>query len=214
MLIIELFLLWAFAVCLSAAIVGTLQCKTPWLVMLLLDLPILIPLFFISKRAFTWYMLELGVPRRDIVIDGELYLRRFFLSPRSWRYKLFLHDIRKGDTNRDPHNHPWPFRTLTLAVGYMETIFYPGTRKGQRLRLTKFGSYAHHKAGHVHQLAMYPAAKKATWTLVLAGPGEQSWGFWEMHMWDPSQDRFVDHKEYLGLGEEQDHVEDRIQVQR
>ncbi len=199
---------WLFLVSVSSVVTG-LRGKAHW-TQLLLELPLLVGLFFISKGAFTYWMLESGVPRRDIVIEGELYLRRWFLSPRTWRYKLFLHDIRKGDTNRDPHNHPWPFRTLTLSGGYDETTFYPGGHR-ETFKRTRFGTYAHHKATHVHKISLY--SKSPTWTLVLAGPGERSWGFWIMGQYC-YEDRFVDHKDYLGLGEEHDHVEDRLQVRR
>src|ERR1041385_7785601 len=87
--------------------------RKAWFPLCVVELPVILVLFIVSKDAFTEWMLQSEWPRRDVIIDGKLYLRRFFLTPRHWRYKLFLHNIRIGDTNRDPHNHPWPFTTFT-----------------------------------------------------------------------------------------------------
>jgi hypothetical protein len=61
--------------------------------------------------------------RRDIVIEGELYLRRWYITPRSWPKRVFLHCILRPDEERDLHDHPWNFRTIVLKNGYDEVYY-------------------------------------------------------------------------------------------
>lgn len=63
--------------------------------------------------------------RRDIIIDNELYLRRWFITPRSWKKRVFLHCILRPDEDRHLHDHPWNFATLVLKGGYDETFYMP-----------------------------------------------------------------------------------------
>ena len=105
---------------------------------------------------------------RDIVIDNELYLTRFFLTPRTWHLKLFLHVIYKPDSDRSLHDHPWSFWNMILKGGYIEdegngkfTYRLPFSVK--KKEYDKFHS------------VFFLFSK--TWTLVLAGKAIQVWGF-------------------------------------
>jgi hypothetical protein len=98
-------------------------------------------LFVVSKPVFEW-VLRHEVSYLDISKDGELYLRRFYLTPRlhlpewllselpsSWasalRKRIFLHWIVKSDDDRDPHDHPWAFVSHVLDGFGIEKVWFP-----------------------------------------------------------------------------------------
>lgn len=60
--------------------------------------------------------------KRDVVIDGELYLRRWYLKGRGTDEQWFLHNIRLPDAGRELHDHPWDFTTKILSGGYTEHV--------------------------------------------------------------------------------------------
>lgn len=62
------------------------------------------------------------LPMREIVgVDGSTFLERYKvldLGPALGR--LFLHRFRRGDEDRELHNHPWWGLSLVLVGGYLE----------------------------------------------------------------------------------------------
>lgn len=111
--------------------------------------------------------------RRDIVIDGELYLRRWFLRGRGSATQWFLHNIRMPDAGRDLHDHPWDFTTKILLGGYIEEVetgdFY-GRFNHKR------GDEVRNMAEHTHRIAH---VQPGTYTLMKTGPARRTWGFWK-----------------------------------
>lgn len=173
----------------------------------ILLLPVLAGLFIFSKQVFDWAMLVLRWPHTDIVLEGKLYLRRYYMSPRHWKKRLFLHHIVLPDSGRDVHSHPWAFRSLILAGGYRELVVWPTHRILKHLEINhSFGALLNNPASHVHRIL---TVKPHTWTLVLTGKAVNVWGFWVKDA--SGQYSFVDHNNYLGLGEEDDWIEDRVQ---
>jgi len=126
------------------------------------------------------------LPHKDIVKNGLLYLRRHYLSPRTWGWRLFLHLINKADDDRDPHDHPWGFWTLIIRGGYIEHVYKGG--KLVSVRKLTAGNLVYRDPEHTHQVAELLGP---TWTLVLAGPASRVWGFWL------KDDTFVPWYEYL-----------------
>lgn len=125
-----------------------------------------------------------GVPGvvRDILnqVDGSLYLRRIYLLP-----FLYLHHIAQADHDRHLHSHPWRWaKSLILTGGYLEhhtklvctgwTWRTPGT-------VVTLSNDTYHRI---------VLAEPGTWTLFLAGPRTQSWGF-------RTEKGHVDFMEYL-----------------
>lgn len=125
-----------------------------------------------------WLMCKV-LPHRDIQRDGSLYLRRFYLTPRSWRRRLFLHHIVLADPDPYVHDHPWPFRTLVLRGGYNEDVMSDcrccnlpvDWNDGELLA----GTGCYRPARYRHRIFY---VRPGTWTLVLAGRAEREWGFW------------------------------------
>ena len=153
-----------------------------------------------------WFdrVLRLVFSYRDIYKPEGLYLRRFFVTPRSWlgydqvrgrsrwprllgwvprKYrKIFIHHILLSD-DRVPHDHPWDFTTLILAGCYVERI----GRRSHFARTGTAGSRFHNAAGHIHYLEIVDPV----WSLVFAGESRRVWGFW-------THDGWQDWRTYLG----------------
>lgn len=123
------------------------------------------------------------------VAEDDPYLARHYVFqkdwiPKRWREALagvpsvFIHEFKRGDSDREYHNHPWHWSfSIILAGGYVE----------ERLKLVE-GEYRvvekTFRPGMLniirnddfHRVALLDG--KTTWTLFVAGrrTGE-SWGF-------------------------------------
>lgn len=124
--------------------------------------------------------------------DGDVYLfrRRLIQTP---MFAIYLHDILDGDEERAPHSHPFPFASLVLRGGYIETVFHPiafrwaatpgfPTPKKGWLGLPEV---IERKRGKMHtfprgngQVHRIITVQPRTKTLVFAGRRRDSWGFW------------------------------------
>ena len=138
----------------------------------------------------------------DIVLDGELYLRRYFIFRSRW-FNIFLHNIRLPDRGRDPHDHPWSFLGLVLKGGYTEDLYHVRWHNTLHLDYVlerevvqrKVGQLAFRRATDVHHIA---SVKPGTWTLVFTGPRVREWAFWsrtvgresESHRWSVRRSTF------------------------
>lgn len=151
--------------------------------------------------------------KRDIVIDGELYLRRWYVSGRGTDAQWFLHNIRKPDAGRDLHDHPWDFTTKILSGGYVEKIEdynADGTSLYSGVMPRLPGDEVNHLATHTHRITY---VQPGTYTLVKAGPARRTWGFWVSERVSKWTCRMVwkQWREYLGRpADEPDHPEDRV----
>jgi hypothetical protein len=158
------------------------------------------------ERALHWLLCKL-FKRRDIIIGGELYLRRWFVTPRHWPIRVFLHCIRKPDDQGTLHDHPWDFTTLSLARGYSE-IYYdyelvPHIALAPIRCLKRRNSSFIRSLAAEHTHAVDPKRGPA-WTLVFARRSRRVWGFHTPEGW-------VDWRTFLGLPPETpDHLEDEI----
>lgn len=85
------------------------------------------------------------VTRRDIHTNDDLYLTRYScaLAPR-----YFLHVFHRGDSDPDPHDHPWAFDTLPLT-SYVEEVWRNGTLT-QNLVLA--GRWHQREASYCHRV--------------------------------------------------------------
>ena len=138
--------------------------------------------------------------------DGDVYLfrRRLIQTP---LFAVYLHDILDGDEERAPHSHPFPFASLVLRGGYIETVFYPSETRwvatpgfptevlGQLglphvIERTRGKMHTFPRGnGQVHRII---AVQPRTKTLVFAGRRRDSWGFF-----DSQRGEIVHWREYL-----------------
>jgi hypothetical protein len=147
--------------------------------------------FLDEMDAFDWKahrFLARFFKYRDIVKkeDGKetLYLRRFYLI-RKGPFKLFLHNIRRSDSDRDQHDHPWDFSTICLRGGYIEYITKDPGSVTPKKDVRYFGprDVLKNKAEHTHRVELLHDAFKhipyqSTWTLVHTKKARRVWGFW------------------------------------
>lgn len=133
-------------------------------------------------------------------VSGQvtLYLRRFFLTPRKWPFRVFLHHIVRSDSVREaPHDHPFDFSTTLLSGNYVEAIdvhhWNPdGTYVPENVRTGVAGMTFDNPAEHVHKLFL----GSPMWTLVLVSRARRPWGFITSKGW-------VGWRKYLGLPDDE-----------
>lgn len=122
-----------------------------------------------------------GCRKRDIVLDGSLYLRRYILwgnggdenTPQYLGHSGFVHRIYRPDIERHLHDHPWTWGlAVILKGGYDEErqigdrVVKCSYREGD-LNLLMPGTY--HRISEVQE---------GTWSLFLCGAKHSnSWGF-------------------------------------
>ncbi|AAQ63335.1 cysteine dioxygenase [Burkholderia phage BcepNazgul] len=89
-----------------------------------------------------------------------------------------IHHILRSDSDRDFHDHPWPYVTIILDGGYTEvTPVYTKANlyKGEHRQYYGPGSILVRSAKHLHRLELEPGTTATT--LFIAGRWEQEWGF-------------------------------------
>lgn len=127
--------------------------------------------------------------------DGGLYLRRFFLSPRWFPIRVFLHCFYTPDPDRHLHDHPWDFWTLPLT-SYEEEL--PENADGRRFRMVSRRRLHFRSADYVHRVTgflrrplrgvrrfegpLLPVSSPV-WTFVFAKKARREWGFWVDGRW-------------------------------
>jgi hypothetical protein len=175
----------------------------------------------IAPRTFERAMLatfeHLDINQEDA--PEELYIRRFYLTPKTWKRKIFLHRICRSDRDRDAHSHQWNFWSFIMKGEYLEHVFHPNAcgcgdikcRYRYEQRRAPAGTLLRNKAEHTHWVQIV----KPVWSLVFIGVKRINWGFWIMgkhpHPWSTvihrrglsvvsdkvPPDRFVPWDEYL-----------------
>ncbi len=108
------------------------------------------------------------------------YLVRWRIVQTPWA-AVYLHKIILDDLGRPLHDHPWAFASIILRGWYREefraTADAPSEyRAWDRWSIHRMGLKAFHG---ITQVGMN------TWTLVLAGPRRQVWGFLTDEGWKP-----------------------------
>ena len=94
-------------------------------------------------------------------------------------FGVYLHCIHRPDEPA-PHDHPWPFASLVLSGGYLETL-YPDKRDGEhwRVRYRRRFSLAGVRLRSAHRVT-HTDGDRPVWTLVLAGREKNpDWGFYK-----------------------------------
>lgn len=125
-------------------------------------------------------------PMRKFVIpgeDGEPYLTRYVLAEKPDGSKVYLHFIHQSDSDRDYHDHPWPWRSCIVSGAYREhapglppRIYGPGD----------WNDKPDPAALHRLEVVAGPVI-----TVVYRGPRVRRWGF----RTPPAP--WIDHEDYL-----------------
>lgn len=127
-----------------------------------------------SLRAFLWRLLH----RTELAGDGVCppYLVTYRLFKTRWG-GLYLHQFLADDWSLDLHDHPYPMVSIGLTGGYDEetaTGLIRWTAPWCRM----------FSASHAHRIRLRDG--QPCWTLVLALPGHQPWGFYSQGQWIPA----------------------------
>ena len=90
-----------------------------------------------------------------------------------------VHCIKRSDSDRAVHDHPWWFLTIILFGRYIEVRpMYDRSGMYLGMQHTEYGpgSVLFRRAGDLHRLVL-PNNGGHVWTLFITGPKQQRWGF-------------------------------------
>lgn len=129
--------------------------------------------------------------------ESQVYLRRWYLMRFPKLFSLRLHHILLPDTDRHPHDHPWPFVSIILRGGYDE-VWSEGADEFRRTykHLWSWSTakvrktvrrISHHNSTDLHQIVRFH--RGSTWSLFITGPEKRVWGF-------QTEDGWMDWKRY------------------
>lgn len=114
--------------------------------------------------------------KRTPYFELEGYMGRWWLVQPSWwlPFSIRVHHIQRADFDRNPHNHPWNFRTIVLRGTYTEELLMPDGSKSYMVA-AKGQTYTR-KVNEYHRVAS--VCRDGVWTLFIMGPKLCRWGFW------------------------------------
>lgn len=125
-----------------------------------------------SGRSARWaFMEKFEVPNYDT--EGS-YLTRWRLIQTPWG-GVYLHRLEGPDPRSTLHDHPWNFLSVVLRGGYVERRLDPvtmGVNEAHGIRRVNLV-----RASHAH--AIVRLLRSPTWTLLLVGRRQRTWGYLE-----------------------------------
>lgn len=96
-----------------------------------------------------------------------------------WLPSIRIHHILRADHARDPHNHPWAFRTIILRGWYLETREEPQVMDGRLYHQTSYwrtaGDTATLGADDFHHVSK--VSDGGVYTLFISWRYKHTWGF-------------------------------------
>lgn len=101
----------------------------------------------------------------------EEYLIRWNLSLPFNLGSIKLHQIKRPDSDRCQHNHPWGFIRFILWGGYVEEY-----GEDNQVQVLRPGTITWCPANFRHRITRLLNGR-TSWSLVITGPRIQSWGF-------------------------------------
>lgn len=144
--------------------------------------------------------------------DGTVYLRRWYLLPRSWSFSVYLHQFLGDDDERGLHDHPYNNASLALSrSGYMEQIPIraptvanpcPPTVVTWRRPFCLVCRKAEdpHRVLLIRRCSLNGTVERVPcWSLFFRGRRRHDWGFWMPEGWISNS---VIQTSYTGYGEE------------
>ena len=106
--------------------------------------------------------------------DGRTYLTRWWLLATPW-FGIPVHRMLTGDARDTVHDHPFAFLSIVLRGGYTEISRHPRTLELEQRHVRRLNVMRTRRAHTITHLDRTP-----TWTLLLVGRQQASWGFWEV----------------------------------
>lgn len=116
-------------------------------------------------------------PRKEIYLNGDLYLKRWWVGEFLGRTYL-LHKFCSEDQDRYLHTHPWHAWSLILWGSYQEDVVDNMCCVLGPVVKTRTKRWFNWIPGHrVHQVRKL--LSKTCWTLFSVGPKQAKWGYLE-----------------------------------
>lgn len=101
-------------------------------------------------------------------------IQRYYVTPRQWPVRVFLHWVYDPDPDRYPHDHPWSFITIPLFGSYVEQVFNRGRLICEKLVRWPFPRWRNYTYCHKVVKVNGPCL-----TLAIAFKTRTGWGFWK-----------------------------------
>lgn len=150
-------------------------------------------------------------PRFDIMKNGTLYIRRYYVAP--WHattpddpLSVKIHQIHTTDLDPHCHDHPWAFLSIVLRGCYWETNTDGRERhvRWWNLKLVRRGRglFGWRSEGVPDNHRITRLCRVPTTTLVLNGRRRRVWGYYTEDGWVP-WDGYVAYLRDHGYGERQ-----------
>lgn len=125
-----------------------------------------------SQRSSAWaFMSRFTIPSFD---DDTIYLTRWRIVQTPW-CALYLHRLTAPDSRPTLHDHPWKFLAVVLRGGYVERRLDPTTMEVNESHRVRW--FNHMRTSDAH--AIVTLDRNPTWTLLLVGKRQRTWGYLE-----------------------------------
>jgi len=118
--------------------------------------------------------LTADMPMKEIVINGEVYLQRYFAHKLVDGTQVWYHRFLRNDAERHLHNHPWAAKSRILVGNYSEE-----RKKGGEIRLITYtpGRSNDIRVSTLHRIIR---VEENTWTQMIVSPDRKTkWHFIE-----------------------------------
>lgn len=112
--------------------------------------------------------------------DGSIYLDRLRIISTPY-FGILLHKFTGPDAEPYLHDHPWSFISIVLRGGYVEVLRNNHDRTAKTRHVRFFNFKRKDDAHFICQLDRNP-----TWTLILHGRRQRTWGFY-IYNHDPAK---------------------------
>lgn len=138
--------------------------------------------------ALADFIIERGSKKPvDLWIGGEEdpYVVRRHLIPRNFFFNIYLHNIKRSDDPRAPHDHRSFTISWILKGGYVEHLFWRHYERVQKWRGA--GDIVFRSPWTAHRLDLPNHPVEETWTVFITLPRLRTWGFWCRKGWVPHE---------------------------
>lgn len=138
-------------------------------------------MFYWYTRIAAWLSYHRNIPIGT-------YMNRWYLIPPQWNLPICvrLQHIRKPDLSRQPHNHPYAFKSIVLRGFYVEeqVVYVPDVEADGTVGSLPVTEVYHHpfklytiERQRYHRIIEMPTC--GVWTLIFhpRKPKEYDWGF-------------------------------------
>lgn len=150
------------------------------------------------NMEFVQRLLDQAEPYSTIGPHTDPYMERVWLKKftKDQPMSMRLHNIRRSDSDRALHDHPWENISVVLAGEMIEVVPLDQSQPCMQdpMKYSQYirrpGDVIARKATDRHRLIIPPG--QTVWTLFIMGDYEQNWGFY-----DPIKGIKIPYKDYL-----------------